>query len=417
MFVYYFCNLNSKLKKMSKKYDPATAVQRVEQFGEFGGVNPSITDSATYTFMHENVMIDAFAGEAEGCFLYSRHWNPSNKYLADALATMEGTESAWVTASGMAAITTAILQLCNAGDHIITSVTTYGGTFAFLKNYVKKFNIDVTFVNISDLESIKNAIKPNTKLIYTESVTNPMLQVSDIPSISKIAHKHGIKVLIDNTFTPMILSPFKLGADIVVYSMTKFINGKNDCVAGAICASEEFINDISNVNDGTAMLLGPVLDPLRSSSILKNLGTLHIRMTQHGKNALYLANRFKEIGLKFNYPGMTDHPQHELMNSMMNDGFGYSGIIAIDLETAERATPFMEMMQERGVGYHAVSLGYFKTLFSNSGRSTSSEVPVEIQAEMGLSPGLVRFSVGLDHDIEKTFDIIKSCLDELKLLK
>lgn len=401
---------------MSKKYDPATAIQRLEQFGEFGDVNPSITDSATYTFMQENKMIDAFHGDAEGCFLYSRHWNPSNKYLADALAAMEGTESAWVTSSGMAAITTAILQICNAGDHIITSVTTYGGTFAFLKNYVQKFNIEVTFVNISNLESIKNAIKPNTKVIYTESMTNPMLQVSDIPAISKIAHEHGIKVLVDNTFTPMIISPFKLGADIVVYSMTKFINGKNDCVAGAICASEEFINDISSVNDGTAMLLGPVLDPLRSSSILKNMATLHIRMVQHGKNALYLAQKFEEIGLKFNYPGMLSHPQHELMKSMMNEGFGFSGIIAIDLETAERATPFMELMQERGVGYHAVSLGYFKTLFSNSGRSTSSEVPVEIQAEMGLSPGLVRFSVGLDHDIENTFDIILSCLTDLKLI-
>jgi len=401
---------------MSKKYDPATAVQKLEQFGEFGGVNPSITDSATYSFLEENTMIDAFHGEAEGCFLYSRHWNPSNKYLSDALAAMEGTESAWVTASGMAAITTAILQICNAGDHIITSVTTYGGTFAFLKNYVKKFNIEVTFVNISDIESIKKAIKPNTKVIYTESMTNPMLQISDIPTISKIAHEHDIKLLVDNTFTPMVISPFKLGADVVVYSMTKFINGKNDCVAGAICASEQFINDISNVNDGTAMLLGPVLDPLRSSSILKNMGTLHIRMVQHGKNAMYLAHKFKEIGLKFNYPGMPEHPQHELMNSLMNDGFGYSGIIAIDLETSEKATPFMELMQEKGVGYHAVSLGYFKTLFSNSGRSTSSEVPLEIQKEMGLSPGLVRFSVGLDHDIENTFKLIKSCLDELGYL-
>jgi len=164
------------------------------------------------------------------------------------------------------------------------------------------------------------------------------------------------------------------------------------------------------------MLLGPVLDPLRSSSILKNLGTLHIRMVQHGKNAMFLAKKFKEIGLKCNYPGISEHPQHELMNSMMNEGFGYSGIIAIDLETAERATPFMELMQEKGVGYHAVSLGYFKTLFSNSGRSTSSEVPIETQKEMGLSPGLIRFSVGLDHDIERTFELIRSCLEELGYL-
>ncbi len=398
---------------MTKKTDPATAIQNLKHFGEFGGVNPSITDSATFTFMTEDEMIRAFHGEAEGCFLYSRHWNPSNKYLAEALAAMEGTESAWVTASGMAAITTTLLQLCNTGDHIITSITTYGGTFAFLNNYLKKFNIEVTFVNITDIESIKRAIRPNTKVLYTESMTNPMLQISDIPELAKITKEDGISLVVDNTFTPMIVSPHLLGADIVVYSMTKFINGKNDCVAGAICASEEFINAISDVNTGTAMLLGPVLDPLRSSSILKNLGTLHIRMQKHSENALYLAKRFEEMGLRFVYPGMPSHAQYGLFNRIMNEGFGYGGMIAIDLDTAEKAAPIMELMQVRGVGYHAVSLGYFKTLFSNSGKSTSSEVPEEIQKEMGLSPGLIRFSVGLDHDIENTFQVIKSCLVDL----
>lgn len=397
----------------TKKFDPASNIQALKQFGEFGGVNPSITDSSTFTFMTAKAMLDTFHGEAEGCFLYSRHWNPSNKYLADALAAMEGTENAWVTGSGMAAITTVLLQLCNSGDHILSSITTYGGTYAFLKNYLPKFNIDVTFVDITDLEAVKNAIRPNTKLIYTETMTNPLLQISDIPALSKISKKHGIQLVVDNTFTPMIFAPYLLGADIVVYSMTKYINGKNDTIAGAICASNQFINDISNVNDGTAMLLGPVLDPLRSSSILKNLHTLHIRMKQHSKNALYLAERFKEIGLKYNYPGMTTHPQHALMKSMMNEEFGFGGMIAIDMETAERAAALMESMQLKNVGYHAVSLGYFKTLFSNSGKSTSSEVPENIQNEMGMSPGLVRFSVGLDNDIEATFQLIKESLNEL----
>lgn len=400
----------------TKKFDPASNIQHLEHFGEFGGVNPSITDSSTFTFMKAKTMLDTFHGEAEGCFLYSRHWNPSNKYLADALAAMEGTESAWVTGSGMGAITTAMLQLCNAGDHIVTSVTTYGGTYAFLKNYLPKFNISVSFVNISDLDAVEAAIQPNTKMIYTESVTNPMLQVSDIPELSKMAKKHDVKLVVDNTFTPMILSPFQLGADIVVYSMTKFINGKNDCVAGAICASDEFIAAISDVNDGTAMLLGPVLDPMRSSSILKNLHTLHIRMMQHSKNALYLAKKFKEIGLRFNYPGMPEHQDYELINSIRNEEFGYGGMIAIDMETAERAADLMECMQVRGVGYHAVSLGYFKTLFSNSGKSTSSEVPEDVQLAMGMSPGLVRFSVGLDHDIENTYNVIYSCLKDKDLI-
>ena len=136
------------------KKDPATKIQELEQFGEFGGVNPSITDSSTYTFLGSDEMTKTFEGQTEGCFLYSRHWNPSNKYLADALAAMEGTESAWITASGMAAITCTLLQLCNSGDHIVTSVTTYGGTYAFLKKYLPKFNIDVSFVNINNLEEV-----------------------------------------------------------------------------------------------------------------------------------------------------------------------------------------------------------------------------------------------------------------------
>ncbi|HBS87581.1 MAG: cystathionine beta-lyase [Bacteroidetes bacterium GWF2_38_335] len=395
-------------------HDPATRIQELKQFGEFGDVNPSITDSSTYTFLEAKTMTDTFEGQAPGCFLYSRHWNPTNKYLADAMAALEGTETAWVTASGMAAITCTMLQLCNSGDHIVTSVTTYGGTYAFLKNYLPKFNIEVSFVDISDLNAVKKAIRPNTKLIYTETMTNPMLQISDIPALSKIAHENNAKLVVDNTFTPMIVSPAKLGADIVVYSMTKFINGKNDCVAGAICGSEEFISSLSSVNDGTAMLLGPVLDPQRSSGILKNLHTLHLRMKQHSHNAMYLAQQMTEYGMSVNYPGLPNHKGHELLKSMMNPGFGFGGMIAIEVETSAKANRLMEMMQQEGVGYLAVSLGYFKTLFSNSGKSTSSEVPENIQREMGLTQGLIRFSVGLDNDIENTFTKIRLCLEKIK---
>lgn len=398
---------------MNTKKDPATRIQELKKFGEFGDVNPSISDSATFTFMKAQTMLDTFKGETEGCFLYSRHWNPTNKYLADALAAMEGTEAAWVTASGMGAITSAILQLVNSGDHIVSSRTTYGGTFAFLKNYLPKFNIDVTFVNISDLDDVKAAIRPNTKIIYTESLTNPMLQVSDIPALADIANKNSCKLIVDNTFTPMIISPTDLGAHITVYSMTKFINGKNDCVAGAICGTEEYIASLIDVNDGTAMLLGPVLDPLRSSSILKNLHTLHIRMKQHSANAMFLSKKFKETGLKVTYPGLPDHPDHELMKKLMHPDFGFGGILSIDMGTFERAASMMEKMELEGVGYLAVSLGYFKTLFSNSGKSTSSEVPEETQREMGMSEGLIRFSVGLDHNIENTWEIIKKCLNEI----
>jgi len=398
---------------MEKKFDPASRIFDLLQFGEFGDVNPSITDSATYTFMQATTMSDTFAGLQEGCYLYSRHWNPSNKYLSDALAALEGTESAWVTASGMGAITSAIFQLVNSGDHIICSMTIYGGTFAFLFNYVKKFNVEVSFVDINKIDDVRKAIRPNTKIIYTETMTNPLLQISDIPELAKIADKHGIKLVVDNTFTPMIVAPALHGAHIVLHSLTKFINGKNDCVAGAICGTHDFINALCDVNTGTAMLLGPALDPLRSSSILKNIHTLHIRMRQHSHNALFLAEKFNETGIKIIYPGLRNHPGHETMKKIMNPEFGFGGMIAIDLGTSERASRFMEKMELEGVGYLAVSLGYFKTLFSNSGKSTSSEIPEEIQREMGLTEGLIRFSVGLDNDIERTWQKIKFCMEQV----
>lgn len=398
---------------MNMNPDPSGRIFDLLQFGEFGDVNPSVCDSATFTFMQAKTMMDTFHGESEGCFLYSRHWNPSSKYLADAMAAMEGTESAWVTASGMAAITCTILQICNSGDHIICSLTTYGGTFAFLYNYVQKFNIEVSFVDITNLEKVNEAVRLNTRMIYTESMTNPLLQISDIQALTEVANRHRIRLVVDNTFTPMIISPARFGAHVVVHSMTKFINGKNDCVAGAICSSKEFIDSLSDVNNGTAMLLGPALDPLRSSSILKNLHTLHIRMQQHSRNAMFLAERFREQNLHIIYPGLPDHPGHDLLTRMMNAGFGFGGMIAIDMETSERAARLMELMELETIGYLAVSLGYFKTLFSNSGKSTSSEVPEEIQRQMGLSEGLVRFSVGLDNDIALTWQKILRCLQRL----
>lgn len=397
------------------KFDPASKIQDLLQFGEFGDVNPSITDSATYTFFEAKTMTDTFHGEQEGCFLYSRHWNPSNKYLADALAAMEGTPAAWVTGSGMAAITCTVLQLCNSGSHIVSSLTTYGGTFAFLANYLKKFQIEVSFVDITDLEQVEKAIRPNTAMVYTESMTNPLLQISDLPALATICHKKNVKLVVDNTFTPMQIAPYSLGADVVVYSLTKFVNGKNDCLAGAICASEEFIESLADVNTGTAMLMGPVLDPLRSSAILKNMHTLHIRMKQHSSNASFLAQKLYESGIKVIYPGLPSHPQHELMKKLMHPDFGFGGMIAIDLGNSEMASRFMELMQREGVGYLAVSLGYFKTLFSNPGKSTSSEVPEDVQKEMGLSDGLIRFSVGLDNDISRSWTKMQLCFEKLNL--
>jgi len=397
------------------KFDPATKLQESMHLDSTMGVNQSISDSATYAFETGEDMTACFHGEKEA-FLYSRHWNPTNFELSKALAAMEGSEAAWVTGSGMGAITVTLLQLLKAGDHLISSMTTYGGTFAFMKNWLPKYGIEVSFVNISDLDAVKAAIKPNTKVIYTETMTNPLLQISDVPALSEISKQNNLKLVVDNTFTPMIFSPLKLGADIVVYSMTKFVNGKNDTTAGAICASMDFINSLIDLNDGSAMLLGPVLDTMRAANIHKNLFTLHIRMQKHSENAMFLAHKFKEAGLKVNYPGLPENKYHELMKRDMNEDYGFGGMISIDLGDSATASKFMAIMQKKGVGYLAVSLGYFKTLFSNSGKSTSSEVPEDLQKEMGLSEGLVRYSVGLDHDMNHTWELIKSALEEINVL-
>ncbi|WP_304038618.1 aminotransferase class I/II-fold pyridoxal phosphate-dependent enzyme [Mesonia mobilis] len=398
------------------KYNPSDKIQDLQYFGEFGGVNPSISDSSTYTFLSAKTMFDTFEGNAEGCYLYSRHSSPSNLYLGEALAAMEATEAATVTASGMGAITPVILQLCDAGDHMISSRTIYGGTYAFMKNFLPKLNIATSFVNITKLEEIEAAITPKTKVIFCETVSNPLLEIANLPALAKLAKKHNLQLVVDNTFSPLSITPKELGADITIHSLTKFINGSSDTVGGVICGSLEFINQLRNVNDGACMLLGATMDSFRSASILKNLRTLHIRMHKHSENAMYLAEKFQELGLKMVYPGLENHPGHETFKQMMNDEYGFGGMLTIDVGSLEKANTLMELMQEKNLGYLAVSLGFYKTLFSAPGTSTSSEIPEEEQAEMGLSDGLIRFSIGLDNHIDRTFERMKECMQEVGIL-
>ena len=394
-------------------FKPANNIQDLQYFGEFGGVNPSISDSSTYTFLSAKTMFDTFEGNAEGCYLYSRHSSPSNLYLGEALAAMEGTETANVSASGMGAITPTLLQLCQAGDHIVSSRTIYGGTYAFLKNFIPRMQIETSFVDITKLDVVEAAINKNTKVIYCESVSNPLLEVADIAALAKIAKKHHLKLVVDNTFSPLSISPAILGADVVIHSLTKFINGSSDTVGGVVCGTQEFINDLRNVNNGASMLLGSTMDSLRAASVLKNLRTLHIRMKQHSKNGLYLAQKFESDGLKTVYPGLKSHPSHELFKSMMHPDYGFGGMLTIDVGSLDKANELMELMQNKNLGYLAVSLGFYKTLFSAPGTSTSSEIPEEEQKEMGLSDGLIRFSIGLDNNIERTYQIMKECMLEV----
>ena len=399
-----------------KKGMPANKIQDLQFFGEFGGVNPSVSDSSTFTYLAGKTMGDVFEGTREGCYLYSRHTNPSTSYLGKAIAEMEYMKGAILAASGMGAITSSLLQLCNSGDEIISSRTIYGGTYAFQRNYLPKFNIKTKFVNTTNLVQIENAITHKTKVIYCETMSNPLLEISDITAISVLAKKHKIKLVVDNTFTPMIFSPAKMGADVVIHSLTKFINGTSDTVGGAVCAAEDFIEKMIDVNSGSAMLLGPVMDSMRAASILKNIRTLHLRMKKHSENAQYLSEKFQDDGLRVIYPGLKNHPQHEIMKNTMNDGFGFGGMFVIDIKTREKANKLMEEMQKDNVGYLAVSLGFYKTLFCAPGSSTSSEISEAEQKDIGLSEGLIRFSVGLDDDIERTYKIIRKCMEKLQII-
>ncbi len=397
-------------------FKPANNIQDLQYFGEFGGVNPSISDSSTYTFLSAKTMFDTFEGNADGCYLYSRHSTPSNLYLGQALAAMEGTEAANVSATGMGAITPVIMQLCGAGDHIVSSRTIYGGTYAFLKNFAPRFQVMTSFVNITKLDEVEAAITPDTKILYCETVSNPLLEIADIAGLSKIAKRHGLQLVVDNTFSPLSVSPAILGADIVIHSLTKFINGSSDTMGGVVCGSQELIDALRSVNDGACMLLGASMDSLRAASILKNMRTLHIRMKQHSYNAMYLAKRFEKDGLKIVYPGLPSHSGHELLTSMMHKEYGYGGMLTMDVGNLAKANELMELMQKENIGYLAVSLGFYKTLFSAPGSSTSSEIPEEEQAAMGLSDGLIRFSIGLDNDIERTYQEMKKCMVKVGVL-
>ena len=404
------------IKSKIMKFNPANNIQDLQYFGEFGGVNPSISDSSTYTFLSAKTMFDTFEGNADGCYLYSRHTSPSNLYLGEALAAMEGTETANVSASGMGAITPVLLQLCKSGDHIVSSRTIYGGTYAFLKNFIPRFNIETSFVDITKLDLVEAAITPTTKVLYCEAVSNPLLEVADIAALSKLAKKYNLQLVVDNTFSPLSIAPSKLGADIVIHSLTKFINGASDTVGGVVCASQAFIDQLRNVNDGAGMLLGSTMDSLRAASVLKNLRTLHIRIKLHSTNAMYLAKMFEADGLKTVYPGLPSHPSHKVFKNMMNVDYGFGGMLTIDVGSIDKANDLMELMQQKNLGYLAVSLGFYKTLFSAPGTSTSSEIPEDEQAAMGLTDGLIRFSVGLDNDIQRTYTIMRECMEELGIL-
>ncbi|XP_026407353.1 methionine gamma-lyase-like [Papaver somniferum] len=400
--------------------DPASALANARhEFGEHGGVNMSIEASATFTVMEPETMRRMFTGELgaeRDFFIYSRHFNPTVLNLSRSMAAMEGTEAAYCTSSGMSAISSVLLQLCSSGGHVVASHCLYGGTHALLTHFLPRVcNITTSFVDVKDVESVRNAIvEGRTKVLFFESISNPTLDVANVPELCRIAHSKGVMVVVDNTFAPMVLSPARLGADVVVHSISKYISGGADIIAGAICGPTTIINSMMDLHQGALMLLGPTMNPKVAFELAGRIPHLSLRMKDHCYRSLTYATRMKTLGLKVIYPGLEENPSHNLMKSMANPEYGFGGILCLDMETEDRANRLMNRLQNcTQFGLMAVSLGYHETLMSCSSSSTSSELNHKEKELAGISPGLIRMSIGYTGTLEQRWSQFEKAITKM----
>lgn len=399
---------------MAARTSVEQSIRDVQYFGEEGGVVPVIDVAATSTFLDPADMERVFRGELEGCYLYSRHSNPTVNMFAKKMAALEGMEAALGVASGMSAISSTIFQLIPERGHVVSARTVYGGTYAFFANVLPKRGIDVTFVDMENLAEVERAIRPDTKVIYAETMSNPLLGISDLPAIGALAKKRGLKFVVDNTFTPFIASPARHGADVVVHSCTKYISGGADLIAGAIVSSQDFINQLIDVNTGQVMLTGPVMDPRVAHELFLRMDHLSVRMRAHSKSAQFFSERAAEAGLPVIYPGLASHKGHALLKRIMNPDYGFGGMVTIGFGSAREAIQLAARLQKEKFGLYAVSLGFARTLMTCPALSTSSEIPESKQADMGLTPGLLRLSMGYTGDDEIMLERFLRCWRESK---
>ena len=411
---------------MSDQMIPKDPVERLaalrHEFGEHGGVNMSIEASTTFTVMEAGTMPEIFQGQLSpdegGCYLYGRHFNPTVYVLGRQLAAMEGAEAGYCTGSGLGAISSALLGLLNQGDHVVASDTLYGGTWAMLAEFFpQKCGITTTFVDVNDPVAVAEACTDRTKVVYCESLSNPTLSVTNIPALAQVAHAHGAQLMVDNTFTPLAMTPLEHGADVVVHSLTKFVNGASDFIAGAVCGTTEFISSLMDLHVGPLMILGPTMDPQVAHSISLRVPHLPIRMIEHARRAKLFAERLDQAGVKVGYPGLSSHPDYELFKRIGRSEYGFGGLLTIDAGSRDRAESLMDDLQNtEGFGFMAVSLGYFDTLMSCSASSTSSELTDEALVQAGIAPGLVRMSIGFTGSAEQRWSQLERALNRVGLL-
>jgi cystathionine gamma-lyase/cystathionine beta-lyase/cystathionine gamma-lyase/homocysteine desulfhydrase len=326
---------------------------------------------------------------ADWPFDYARTVNPTRSALERQLAELEGGQAARCFASGMAA-TDAVLRLLRAGDHVVVSQNVYGGTYRLFEGLLRQFGLDFSWVDTSDANRTADAVRPNTRMLYVETPTNPTLTLTDLPATAEIARRRGLRLVVDNTFmSPVFQRPIELGAHVVVHSTTKYLNGHSDSVGGAAIttsyADSERIGWLQNA-------AGAILSPLDSFLVLRGIKTLALRMERHDANARRIAAWLADDPRveRVHYPGLPSHPQHELARSQMS---GFGGMISFDVGTIERARRVLGAVRLCTL---AESLGGVETLISHPATMTHGSVPPAERARIGVGDGLVRISVGIE---------------------
>ena len=348
-----------------------------------GAVAVPIYQTSTY--------VQEALGKHKG-FEYARTQNPTRAALEENLNVLEGGAGARAFASGMAAIT-AVSTFVKAGDHVVCSNLTYGGTYRYYTKIQARYGVEFTFVDTAKEAAVREAMKPNTKLLHLETPTNPMMTLCDIPLLSKIAHERGALVVVDNTFaSPYLQRPLDLGADFAVHSTTKFLNGHSDSVGGvAVAKNPEHVEWLAFVQNGS----GAILSPFDSWLVLRGVKTLAVRMERHETNAREIARFLSEHPKvkKIYYPGLPDHPQHELAKRQMK---GFGAMISFDLGSFEAAQACLSRVRLCSLGE---SLGGVETLISHPATMTHGSIPEDDREKLGITMGLVRISVGIE-DVE-----------------
>ncbi len=374
---------------------------------QFGSLATPLYQTSTFIFENAQQGADRFAGEAEG-YIYSRLGNPTTRQLEMRVAAMEEMEDAAATATGMGAVSGALLANLSCGDHLISSKAVYGCSFALMNHQLTRWGIEVSFVDMANPAEVEAAIKPNTKVIFLETPVNPNLAVYDLAAIGRIAQQHKIISVVDNTFlTPVLQQPKKYGIDIVVHSATKYLNGHGDVVAGIICGSSEMI---MNIKMTVLKDIGATMSPHDAWLIMRGLKTLPIRMERHCNNAQIIAEFLEnhEKVAQVYYPGLKSHPGHKFIGSQMKAA---GGVIAFEIDSdLAGGSDFINRMELFSI---AVSLGDAESLIQHPASMTHSPYTQEERVAAGISDSLIRISVGL----ENVDDMIEDLNQSLAMIK